>query len=314
MKKQILIIIVCICASFHQAVAQIPNSSFDTWNNSSFYLSPAGYITTDDANYIEDTLPPKETHPLGVTQYTPSHSGAYAVKMQNVVGKSNPGNVVVDTLPSGLISSENPTNVLSGYGFPCTVVPTTLTGYYQFNQGATGINLDTAIIAIFFTKWNTTTKQADTIGAGEFTTYTTQTSYIQFSAPIIFIPSTVPDTAVIVVASSGNNIIASPNTYLIIDDLAFTGVTTATITPNYLNGLPPSLYPNPASSSVTISNLVINSYSVQISDLAGKKVKTINVNGDAVNFNTEGLQPGMYIYSLVDESNGILYSNRFVVN
>ena len=313
MKKQLLII-ACLCSSFHQAFSQIPNSSFDTWNNSSYYLSPVGYITSDDVNYIQDGLPPQETHPLGVTQYTPSHSGAYAVKMQNVVGKTNPGNVVVDTFPAGLISSENPTNPFSGFGFPCTVVPASLTGYYQFFQGATGINLDTALIGIFFTKWNTTSKQADTIGVGEFTTYATQNSYKQFSAPITFIPSTVPDTAIILIASSGNNIIASPNTYLIIDDLAFTGISTGTKTPNYLNGLPPSLYPNPASSNVTISNLVIDSYSVQISDLAGKKIKTISVNGDAVNFNTDGLQQGMYIYSILDESNAILYTNRFIVN
>ena len=290
-------------------IAQVPNNSFENWSTDGSISAPDHYLSTDIWN-AQPTV--NFTYPIAVSQYTPGHSGTYAVKLQNIIGTIYTTNI--DTLAGQIINSENRTDLYANYGFPYTQRPSILAGYYMFNQGGSGKKIDTGFVSIIFTSWNPATKKTDTIGGGTYSFYENQTSYKEFSIAISYISNAIPDTSSILCSSSNDNAIVSTNTYLILDDFSFTTTTTAIQTVNYSNEITPCLYPNPPSSQITIDNLVAGSSIVQITDITGQKVKSINVNDKSVKIDVNGLQAGMYYYSILDASDSILYSNRFVIN
>jgi hypothetical protein len=63
------------------------------------------------------------------------------------------------------------------------------------------------------------------------------------------------------------------------------------------------VYPNPATSILTVLHQGIKVSSIEMFDLNGKLLFTINTNGQVEqSFNVSSLQPGMYIIQLNAES------------
>ncbi|WP_028979064.1 T9SS type A sorting domain-containing protein [Sporocytophaga myxococcoides] len=311
--KKILLFLVCSLTLFYQTFAQvqIPNGGFESWGNHIRTLTPTHYLCTNDF-YAQFDFIAGVRRTEGVTRFTPSNSGDNAVKIANVVGRLAEDNSVLDTLPSFLVSSSNPSLEGQDSGFPCNQRPTTLNGYFQFNQGSeSNLNKDTAVIAVAFTKWNATKQAPDTIGTGFLKIHQTQSGYSFFSVPVNYLSETTPDSAAIFITSAINSIIASPSTYLVVDDLSFGGLTTGVKSTDYINGLVPVLYPNPAIADVTINNIVPNASAIDIMDMTGKVIQTMPINGETATFNLGGLKAGMYLYRMVDLSHNVLYTDRF---
>lgn len=311
--KKILLIFICSLTLCYQTLAQvpIPNGGFESWANQIRTLTPTHYLCTNDF-YAQFDFIAGVRRTEGVTRFTPSHSGDNAVKVANVVGRLADDNSVLDTLPSFLVSSSNPSLDKEDSGFPCNQRPTVLNGYYQFNQGSLStLNKDTAVIAIVFTKWNETKNAPDTIGTGFLKIHQTQSSYSFFAVPIIYSSAITPDSAAIFITSSINSIIASPSTYVVVDDLSFGGLTTGVKATDYINGLVPVLYPNPVIGDVTINNIVPNASAIDVMDMSGKVIQTMPINGETATINLSGIQAGMYLYRIIDASHNVLYTDRF---
>jgi hypothetical protein len=215
----------------------------------------------------------------------------------------------------GIIVATSGTGDNVAPGFPISSRPSFLTGFYQFTQGGSGTkpNIDTAFIAVGFTKYNTSTKNTDSIGGGFFFITTTKAVFTPFSIPIFYLPNfagVTPDTATILISSS----IAQksfPNTSLIIDDLSFasaTGVKTALFT----KGLP-STYPNPINTDLNISNLPKEIAFIEIKDFAGSTVFSSSINEETVHISLSDFNNGIYFYSLKEEDGTTVYNSKFVV-
>jgi len=65
-----------------------------------------------------------------------------------------------------------------------------------------------------------------------------------------------------------------------------------------------SLYPNPFTNNLTITNLE-NISSVMVNNVIGQNVMTINVTGSELDLNTENLQKGIYLITIVDNNNNM---------
>ena len=72
-----------------------------------------------------------------------------------------------------------------------------------------------------------------------------------------------------------------------------------------------SIYPNPASSQVTIANGSVIQQMV-VTNIIGKEIININPNSENVNLNVENLQKGIYILS-IEDINGSVSSQRLIV-
>lgn len=64
------------------------------------------------------------------------------------------------------------------------------------------------------------------------------------------------------------------------------------------------IYPNPFANSLTISNLE-NVSSVMVNNVIGQNVMKVNVTGNEVVLNTESLQKGIYLITIVDNNNNM---------
>ncbi|MBX9850295.1 MAG: T9SS type A sorting domain-containing protein [Cytophagaceae bacterium] len=286
--------------------AQIPNPGFETWAVGMGGDNPADWVSSNAAYAIFDAFT-GTSHPPSVIKETPAYAGSYAVKVKNTVGTFM--GVTADTLPGFVLAMSG----TDSEGFPYTSRPAALTGYYKFVQGGTGAfpNIDTAVILIGLSKWNTTNDSRDSIAGAYFTIYQNASSYTALNIPLFYLNGLTPDSARIFIFSSFTSGKSFPNTALAIDALAFTG-TTGINHPISFSGI--QTYPNPAKDYIDINNIPLEISIIEIRDFTGRKIKTTAVNSALMKISTLEFTSGIYHYSLLDREGNILFTEKFVVN
>jgi hypothetical protein len=316
MKKHLLSISL-VALTFFSAQAQIPNPGFENWTvggASNQYEDPDNWGISNFFYEGLDDLAGTST-PTSIVKDSPGHTGSYGVKMQNVVG-TFPGFGVVDTLPGFTVSYTVDIDNNQLDGFVWNTRSAALTGYYKFHQGGTGVypNIDTASIAVGLFKWNTTTLQSDSIGGGYLEIHIDQAGYASFSVPIYYLDgSSVPDSAIIFMTSS-DAAKSFPNTYLIVDDVAFSGIATGVNNAAFPAGKAPYAFPNPAKDQINIGNVPTESTRIEVRDFTGRVVLTSTAVSNQTSFNLNGLKEGMYIYTILDDQGSVLYTEKFAVS
>jgi hypothetical protein len=154
------------------------------------------------------------------TSWTYSGNHAVLMRTMDVGGIIGTGNIGLGTYSFDAV---NPFNSVK-LGVPFTDRPDVLRGYYAYESVAN----DSCWIAVFLSKWNTSTMQRDTIGYGEFVTNqsTGFSSYTLFEAPISYTTSDTPDTVgVLMVSSKGGYELFPPagqvGSTLVVDSCSF---------------------------------------------------------------------------------------------
>ncbi|NVO18363.1 MAG: T9SS type A sorting domain-containing protein [Bacteroidetes bacterium] len=233
--------------------AQIPNASFENWTNFGTYDSP------DRWGNMNPTTASAGVYTLLKGTSTPAAGLAYVKLTTKGVGSA----VVPGIIVSGQLDSLTYRPIS---GFPFNSRPQSLKGKWQHM----GYGADAATVAAWLTKWNSSFQQRDTIASLSFTTTGMMHSWESFTLPFVYRNPNDPDTAVIMISSSGK--VPVKNSFIWIDDLSFNGIVLGTETHEIPSGI--SIYPNPASSF-----LHINLYSskddhaiVSLIDNIGKRV------------------------------------------
>jgi hypothetical protein len=73
--------------------------------------------------------------------------------------------------------------------------------------------------------------------------------------------------------------------------------------------------PNPFSNQTTLTLPSNDNYTLSIKDMQGKQVKEItNISGGKTIITSDGMETGLYLYSLANQVNGSVYNGRFVVS
>lgn len=238
------------------SLPSFPNGDFETWKSISS-KEPDGWVTSNLY-----TLSDKES----VTDTTASYSGSFAAKLVN-------RNTFFGGEPmSFIINGRLGENGIEG-GQPVSAIPTALSGYYKyFPQGN-----DTGVAIVHFSKWNNVTMESDSVA--EFLIHLPAAgTYRSFTLTIPSFPGT-PDTVLIGFAASQiNDTLASHtlNSTLIIDDVAF-GLPTGLSIPLNEYFSTNTLYPNPATETVTLGFRLVEAsdVTIRVFDISGKTVKQI---------------------------------------
>jgi len=186
-------VLVLLLVSFIQAQAQnpIPNSGFEAWSGG----LPDGWVA---AGTIPGTGP--------ITQSDDSHTGSFAARGEPIAFGDG-------VLPPFLAAGD-----LANPGFAVSQRHASLTAFLKYFP----LNRDSLSIEVFMNIG------FNTIGSGQMSFQDTISSYSQFSIPITYMTSGVPDRAIInVVVRSVGNDLPAVGTFFLLDDWEFDAMTTS---------------------------------------------------------------------------------------
>jgi hypothetical protein len=287
MKKLILRLSLALCALSNLAVAQIPNSGFETWVSMGSYTNPSGWGTMNNTTTLASVYT--------ATKGTPGNPGAsYLMLTSKTVGATVVNGIAV----SGKLDSTT-MQPISGFAF--NQRPQKFTGKWQHmiygsSQGSVSVKL---------TRWNTASNSREVVANANQTLSGMAMSWAAFTINFAYLTGNAPDTCIIVLKASG----ASPTVddYLWVDNLAFTGTVAGIESPNsFLNNL--VVYPNPSSQNIIVDlNLKTSEKTTfELIDITGKVVfsKTaILPQGESTQtIDISRFAKGSYFVSIVTES------------
>lgn len=257
----------------------IPNAGFENWTNFGSYSNPTNW---GSYNYVYPNTPTCE-------QGTPGAVGNSYLKLT----VKNTGTVEMGF--AYLANFDALGDVLPA--FACNFQPTSLTGKWKYLVSPS----DTSMIQIYFFKWNSSTQMSDIVGIGEKEILPgAVSSWTNFSIPISFFSSQMPDSAAIML---GAGIADNPvlNDYLYIDDLGF-GASIPTSINQVQDAIQVTLSPNPFSSSTTLNfSELQNNTRITLLDMFGHTLRTIICNGYQYSLDKGDLKEGLYIIQIMDE-------------
>ncbi|MFA6058713.1 MAG: T9SS type A sorting domain-containing protein [Taibaiella sp.] len=260
MKKTILFSAFIVAAL--SVSAQIPNSGFETWTTVGSYSEPDSWgtlnaMTTSMSVYTAEKGTPGSpgTSYLKLTSKTVTGMGV-------MPGITATGQINMSTM-----------NVTGGFAY--TTRPANLTGSWQYMAMS---GTDQGFIAVYLTKWNSSTMMRDTVASTIKPLAGMEMSWATFSIPLTYNKSFAPDSALIIMSSSG--VTPANGSYLWVDNLAFSGAgpTAIASTESTIGNV--TVYPNPTKDKINISYSIKEdgNYTVQIVDLLGKVVSTQTVH------------------------------------
>jgi hypothetical protein len=291
--KKIFLSIVPVAYAATTAFAQIPNAGFENWTSAGSYNNPDNW---DQLNAMTSSA-----SIYTCTKGTPGQTGSAYIKLvSKTVGTMG---VMPGIATTGMI---NMSNFSVTGGFPFTQRPQSLTGAWQYMASGS----DAGFVAVYLTKWNSSMGMRDTVAMAMQNLSGMVMSWTSFSINLMYTKGGFPDTAQIILSSSG--MVPVANSYLYADNLAFTG-SIAGIKENKFNA-EIKLFPNPASDKLVVS--VGNSKStkgqIEIADMQGKKIKSLNNIDFTANTSIDiaDLPKGEYIIKL-STSEGILTQKFF---
>jgi hypothetical protein len=281
--SKFIAIFIATLATATMAMAQIPNAGFETWSNASGYNAPMEW---DNLNTMTTT-----TGVYTCTKGTPGSVGTSYLKLvsKNVAGMGvMPGMAV-----SGMIDMAT-LQPMSGFAY--TQRPTALTGKWQ--HMASGA--DEGHIVIEFTRWNAAMGMRMPVGSAMRMLGGMAMSWADFTIPIVYTSTEMPDSCTITLSASGTTPVAG--SYLYVDALAFTGVTVATEKLTAMGDF--KVFPNPAMTYISIDKTAIQGSITELSiiDLQGKTIETLDantVNWD--NVDVVSLPKGNYFIKITTE-------------
>lgn len=292
MKKFTIIMSILLTFTIN-SIAQIPNYSFENWENGAL-SAPDGW---EDKGSNHTGFYP-------VTQSTDSYIGMYAIRVENKITSSD------TTL--GEISTSRPNNA-EGFGpaFPIQNRYDNLKGYYKYDP----LNGDSAQIIVYITKTGLTGEWGNLLAfglknMGPAVTYTPfSVGYLETSPNFLYLyPDIIPDSAYINISAykglDDNTSDLQPlgNSILYVDALNFD---------TYLVGVNEhmesvknlKLFPNLNNGVFNVSFEIMESVftTIKIYDVQGREIRNLfsgnlSVGNHSFHYSMGKLNNGTYLY------------------
>lgn len=292
MKKQLLSLS-AICLTFFAFSQQLPNNGFELWQAG----NPSNWASYDQV--LSGLGIPGTTLE---SQVSPGSSGASAcqLKTQSVPFVGDLSGIVTN---GSLTWNGTSIDIL---GSPYTQNPVGYTFFYKYAP----VNSDTAFTQVFFTKWNTVSNSRDTIGYGADIFTAAQSTFLQASLVIGWLPlSGAPDSVSMFFGSSAGA--PQVNTTFIVDDVNMTfplGVSESFMFNTFVS------FPNPATTEFNLTAKDEKAAIVKFYDITGRLVGKTNFTDKKATINTSQFENGIYMYTILDTDNTELKTGKFEVS
>jgi hypothetical protein len=279
-----------------QVITGIDNGDFETWTNDNKADGWGGYIDVPVFGIINTPTYVKETQNV--------HD--MAASIQVVTSDFSASTFGLVSVLEGLaFTGAIANNAIQPLKYAGTSQPeaTNLAFMYEPTNG------DTAIILSYFFKWNSATNQRDTIGFGGVLLNQAVPSYLDYSYNITWQSSDIPDSMVVLLASSAG-FAPQVNSKLYADNITFTFATGNKLSLNEVTVL--NAYPNPAQNNATIVLKEVSDYSISLSDINGKTVFINSIKGDKTILDLSNLDSGVYFVNALNHKNGDKVSYKLI--
>tara|TARA_Y100000385_G_C13003695_1_gene598434 strand:+ start:288 stop:1175 length:888 start_codon:yes stop_codon:yes gene_type:complete len=183
--------------------------------------------------------------------------------------------------------------------------PAYIEGYYKYDTTNTFSNNDSAVVEVYFKKYNNSLQTYDTVAFGIKHLPATDSiqGFVNFQVPIIdLMPGTNPDSIVIRLSSSSNGMCETQTTmeclYFYVDDL-IAGFPLGIKTPIFTNNA--LIWPNPVESNLNILLNQNNKAIATVMDMHGKEILSKTI-GSEHKLDLSCLKSGKYIIKLKGDS------------
>jgi len=260
--------------SFTSVSTMIPNNSFELWNE----------VKSEDAEGWSSFNPYLSLFglPPSVTKSTDAHNGIYSISVKTIDAAIFGGDL--DTFGialTGMIEEDG-----FGGGFALNSKPDSMSFYYKYNNSNNV--MDMAIVGVFFSKFNTSNMQSETIDSFF---WLLPAAFTWTRKSVSFTDTLAPDTANIVISSSNLLFdIKGVGNEILVDDMLFYFGGVGIPVQKVLSGT--VVYPNPSSSVSHIDFTLQESLSVPVT------VEIYNANGQLIQqFNTGIQTQGQHHFS-----------------
>lgn len=282
----------------------LPNYDFEEWETVGSFNNPKYWSTS---NYSVFSVVSFNT----VSQETGDvYSGNSCVRLETI-GKVIDGELVkvagLITLGTFEVNLGTREAVVKG-GIPYTYHPTIFSGYYKYSTP----EVDSCIMGIYLTKYNSSQNKRDTVGQGIFTSGITD-EWEFFETEIKYFSSESPDSMNILILSSDTSLFVEGST-LLIDNLYIDEP--VSINDYNHDDLKSKIfiYPNPAKEFIYIdlAENKLQNCAVKLFDLKGSIVIESVLRSDKNKINVSSLSPGIYF---IEISNGLQkFSTSIIIN
>lgn len=256
------------------------NGDFEIWKDTLGYREPKGWFTLNQLSLFG--IPESTTRDLD------AHSGDYAAKL---VTQANSFRDFPAVLSSGYILNDQGEPELERAKVPFAMRPKNFSLFYKAMPGPG----DSCSALVLLTRWNMAEQRTDTIGFAGFFIKDSATSYTQIVAPFTYRSPLMPDSALLLIASSANAFAPVPGSTLFIDDFMLGFETGVSEQANTLNNI--SVYPNPATDLLRISTEETG-FDVSLFDLQGRNVHTGMSGQSQCEIGTGHLTAGVYLLEI----------------
>ena len=196
-------------------------------------------------------------------------------------------------------------------GTPFVQKPAYIEGYYKYDTTNTVSNNDSAVVEIYFKKYNNSLQTYDTVAFGVKHLPATDSAqgFVNFQVPISdLMPGINPDSIVIRLSSSINGMCDASMECLdfYVDDL-LAGFPLGIKSPIFTNNA--SIWPNPVENNLNILLNQNNKALASVMDMHGKKILSKTI-GSEHKLDLSCLNPGKYLINLKGE--GLNQTHKFI--
>jgi hypothetical protein len=287
--KKILFSVLALGLGAQVGFAQIPNNSFENWSNSNGYNTPDGW---DNLNNLTNNA-----MVYTCEKGTPGNVGSSYLKLTS---KTVSG---MGVMPGVAVSGKlNSSNFTALSGFPYNQQPTALTGKWQHMIYGADDATHQGFIDVQLTHWDIPTNSRTVVGSAHKTLSGMAMTWSTFTLPIIYTQTTMPDSAIIVFSASGT--VPTNLDYLWVDNISFTGTSTAIHELNTESFM--SVYPNPCTDKIAFATDGYNGNhtSVRVCDIAGKELMSLMASSEnnLQEISVADLPAGMYVLYVTDQN------------
>jgi hypothetical protein len=282
-----LLLLTALFAATHQGTAQIPNASFENWTDFGAFDSPDGWFTTN-LDFQDDQWAEANSESI---------DGDFGIRLENEENDDD------ELMRAELISGDK-----KSPGFPYSLRPDALTGFFQYEPKDGN---DSCYIIVRLSRWNSLSDQREIIGEGQLVSNEEIDEYTPFSIAIDYSSPDDPDTAAIFIYAGKYNG-AQRGSRMLIDALSFEGTSTGIV---IIDGdeLTLTVSPNPASSTITISNdVLIAGKTYSVTSIIGKPVVTQQPLTSAT-IDVTSYSNGEYILAVYNGTGKLIKKGTFIV-
>ncbi len=269
--KQILLLLTLLMTI--SASAQIADMSFENWQ-----VDSAGHKFLSKWVHYSGNGPTPNTYYWGTWRADTAQQGIHALKLSRWY------NYTCDWVQQSAAIATKPWGV---------------SGYYKYEQTSLqGGNIDSAIIDMVLTKWNTATSKRDTVGRGKKMLLAIPT-FTLFNCQVTYTSSLTPDTVTVSIRpmpwAAPHQNLSGLGSYLTIDDLLFQERTVSTSVQNAQKKAF-EIYPNPVKDKMYID--VVEPSEVLVLDMTGKTILRNTISKTQGVIDMSSLQTGNYMLIL----------------